>query len=301
MINKKQLITVLIVLITIAGCKDKPGNQETSALGFGEKTEHREDIRAMYFRFPTSKEMINYIDFSDFTYHEHLLNPVSNNDDYFRSNQKMLNLGVYLSDIAYLALFEKHNQLGDYLEVILKSCDELRLEFPFQNQMLDRMKANVGNQDSLLHIAEEYQDKVIDNLLNSGREKTIAIVSTGGYIEGLYLALESVESFEDNYATVQRIAEQKYAFNNLMKFTAQYKDDVNAAKSLAYLEKIDRKFQAIKYKEKPVVAKKQKDQKLLIDGGRELSITREQFTALKETVAEARNSIITTEISKNEN
>ncbi len=300
MINKKQIITLLIVLITIAGCKDNPGKQENDALGFGDNTESREDIRAMYFRFPSSKEMINYIDFSDFTYHKELLNPTANNDKYFKSSQKMINLGVYLSDIAYLALFEKHNQLGDYLEVVLKNSDELRLEFPFQNQMLDRMKANVGNQDSLLHIAEEYQDKVIDNLLNSGREKTIAIVSTGGYIEGLYLALESVEDFEGNYTTIQRIAEQKYAFNNLLKFTARYQDDPNAATSLAYLEKIDSKFQAIKYEEKPVIAKKQKDQ-LLIDGGRELHITREQFTELKKAVAEARNSIVNPEISKNEN
>jgi hypothetical protein len=128
--------------------------------------------------------------------------------------------------------------------------------------------------------------------MKNNKEKTLAVISIGGYIEGMYIALNLTDGFSVKSPVIQRIAEQKLSFENLAMFTYRFRNDKNAAQSLKYLKEINLVFNKFKMVKSPTTVNRDKPNSFVIEGGNSIVVTKEQYLNLKNTVNEIRMQII---------
>jgi len=274
--------------LTLMGCVSEDRKDDTETVGFSKNQE--ELMEAVYYRFPSASEMFNYVHKDELTYNENIVNSLDLVDNYQTTEAKLLNLGVYMADLSYLMVFEERQLAQKYLQSVQQLTSELRIEPPFEEAFITRMKQNVHRTDSLAKIADEFSSRVMDYLMATGREKYLAIITTGGYIEALYLALYAIDEKELNGLST-RIAEQKYAIGNLFNFIQQYPGEKTRLAN-DILNQLDGFFAQLEVEKEQVNAHKDSDGKLILTGGERIHITPSEFGKLQIEIKEIRNHVI---------
>ncbi len=278
-----------------SSCKSDPDKGQDKTGFQNQKKEEKDTVeqKPVYYRFPSAKEMLSYLKTEDLVYKTDLMNPVNNLEKYHSTRAKALNLGVYLADLSYMILFEKTRQVEEYFNAIFNLSADLRINAPHEERLLQKISENMHNPDSLIEIADQYHADIIDYLINTGKEKTLAVISTGSYIEGLYIATHLISEYNKHENTVKKIAEQKHAFQNLTKFAKDFSNDLNTQYSLKYLNKINQHFRDFPVINEKTNIKRANDSTIVLEGGNKIEITKEHFQNLKNRVAQTRNQIIT--------
>jgi hypothetical protein len=300
MTYKKLLYILFCVAITVVfACKQKPVNTEQKdETGFGQNEytdtiDLDNELNEVYYRFPSPNEVFGFIKDAGLKYQPGLVNPSGNNEKYVDSKSQTLNLGVYVADVAYIVLFGKSKEAITYFEAIHNLSDKAHVASAYDQPVIKRIQKNINNIDSLKSISTDAYFSIIDNLVDNEKEKTLAVLSAGAYIECLYIATQSVDKFSDKNMIVQRVADQKYAFENLMNYAEKYKDDANVAATLIELNKLKDLFASLTIdKKKKTEVKENKDGTFVFDGGAKIVINEKQFLALKAKVNEVRKNII---------
>jgi len=288
---------ILILFFTslcFTSCKSN-NTKEKKSTGFQTESEQPEDTLneiPVYYRFPSAKEMLSYLKTEDLKYRTDLVNPVEHIERYHSTRAKSLNLGVYLADLSYMVLFGKTQEIKEYFNVIFNLSAELRINAPHEERLLEKISDNIHNPDSLIKIANQYHTDIIDYLLKTGKEKTLAVISTGSYIEGLYIASHLISDYNSHESAVKKIADQKHAFKNLTKFAKKFSTDLNTKYSLDYLGRINKYFGKFTVIEEETDVKRENDSTIVFEGGDSIKITKERFENLKEEVTQIRQEII---------
>jgi hypothetical protein len=289
-------IAFIIILgaFCLVSCKSNP-DKKNEKTGFQPQNEKKVDTieeKPVYYRFPSAKEMLSYLKTEELVYRTDLMNSVNNLENYNSTRAKTLNLGVYLADLSYMILFKKTQQVESYFNAIFNLSADLRINAPHEERLLQKISENMHNPDSLIQIADQYHTDIIDYLLNTGKEKTLAVISTGSYIEGLYIATHLISEYDEHENTVQKIADQKHAFQNLTKFAKDFSDDLNTQYSLEYLKQINQHFSDFPVIDETTEITRANDSTLVFEGGKKIKITKEHFKNLKNQVTQVRNQII---------
>jgi hypothetical protein len=289
------LVSIVIMAINFS-CKtevkkDTDNKIDTQALSDSLLTS---DENHVFYSFPSSQEMFSFIKKdAELVYRTDLVNPLENITNYIDSKSKTLALGVYLADLSYMTLFNKTNSAYDYIDVITNLSSDLRINLPFQDSILERIKNNLNNPDSLILISDQYSSKIVDYLLQNNKDKILANITSASYIEGLYIAVNLVGEYSDDNEVVQRIVEQKHSFTNLIKYANKYHTDENTKVAIELLNEIYAVFE--KFPEKQESESKIErvgDNKMVLKGGKKILISENEFNELKAKVIEVRTKII---------
>ena len=288
---------IFILFFTSLCCTScKPSDKkEEKSTGFQTESVQPKDSlkdRPVYYRFPSAKEMLSYLKTEDLRYRTDLVNQVEHLERYHSTRAKALNLGVYLADLSYMILFEKTQEIKEYFNVIFNLSAELRINAPHEERLLEKISDNVHNPDSLIQIADQYHTDIIDYLLNTGKEKTLAVISTGSYIEGLYIGTHLIADYNSHESAIKKIVDQKHAFKNLTKFANDFSADLNTKYSIDYLQRINKYFEKFPVIEEEINVKRENDNTIVFEGGDSIKITKEHFENLKAEVTQIRQEII---------
>ncbi|MFP4605214.1 MAG: hypothetical protein ACLFNJ_07555 [Bacteroidales bacterium] len=293
---KTTFTTVLLLTITVYLSCGLEGKKEKKSTDFSR--EHTDVLQQdlpkknIYYRFPSAKEMLSYIKTEELNYRTGIVNPVNNLDNYYSTKAKTLNLGVYITDLSYMILFDRTQNIERYFNVIFNLTNDLRIKIPDEEELVEQISRNMDDSEKLLQIAEEYQTKIIDHLLNTGQEKTLAVITTGSYIEGLYISTKLLSNSDTQEKTLKKIADQKHAFRNLTKFSQSFEKDINTKAALVYLKDINSFFNSLPVIKEETEVKKDESNLLLIEGGKKSEITPENFNELKSIVSRIRTEIV---------
>ncbi|MFP4525615.1 MAG: hypothetical protein ACLFNL_04445 [Bacteroidales bacterium] len=293
---KTTFTTVLLLTITVYLSCGLEGKKEKKSTDFSR--EHTDVLQQdlpkknIYYRFPSAKEMLSYIKTEELNYRTGIVNPVNNLDNYYSTKAKTLNLGVYITDLSYMILFDRTQNIERYFNVIFNLTNDLRIKIPDEEELIEQISKNMDDSEKLLQIAEEYQTKIIDHLLNTGQEKTLAVITTGSYIEGLYISTKLLSNSDTQEKTLKKIADQKHAFRNLTKFSQSFEKDINTKAALVYLKDINSFFNSLPVIKEETEVKKDESNLLLIEGGKKSEITPENFNELKSIVSRIRTEIV---------
>lgn len=156
-----------------------------------------------------------------------LLNDNSNVEDYFTEYKQALNLGVYITDLGYSALYEEKNASIKYLESVEKLTAELGLDAAFDQNFLVRFEKNMGDSDSIIILMSEASKKSDNFLKYSNRKETSYLILAGAWIESIYFACELNERSQSPDIE-RRIAEQKQSLNSIIDILIEYnKREIN--------------------------------------------------------------------------
>lgn len=296
-------LTLLISLMLATGCqsggKRAPGTIDDTETG--EIIDRIEAMKQVHHLCPSPAEMLSVIDVADLSYDGNLLNPVENADQYLDTKSTTLALGVYITDMAYSALFGRHEETLDYLEVVRSVAEQIRLTGAINDELIQKARDNVEYLDSLFTISNEAFINMLFFCERNNRPNTIVVLSAGAFIESLYLAVNLVDDYDNAGYLLQHLTDQKYALENLMVFAGTLdEEDENIAAIMEDMNPILEIYNSLEVGSGEVTITDQSEagdeqpKKLVIGGGDSsppiLSAT--EFEKLKEETIRLRSRLV---------
>ena len=167
-------------------------------------------------------------------------------NDYDTNFKKALGLGVLSADLGYLNVYEKTAEIVNYLTVIKSISDELNIGQFFDFQTLKRLATNNDNMDSLMFLSVNSFHQMDEHLRKNNRSNLSALVVTGVWLEGLYLATQIVKGGSQNKALRDRIGEQKLVLTELFKILKVYKSqDKNFENLVIQMDELNKAYDEV--------------------------------------------------------
>lgn len=265
-------------------------------------TEGIESFSQIYHLYPSPAEMLSVIDMTEKSFDGSLLNPVERADQYLDSKSKSSILGVYMADLAYAALFGRHEETLDYLEVVKSLAEEINIMEAVDESMIEKARNNVEFLDSLYNISNDAFMNILSFCEKNERSNTVVMISAGAFTESLYFAVHMIDDYGTADRLLQHLADQKYTIDNFMLFANSIEsDDPGVESTIRDLAKIKSIYDGMKpgtgaVSVKPSTSSDERQLKKLVISGSgaasQPSFTEEEFTALKAAVIELRNNIV---------
>ncbi|MEZ5071433.1 MAG: hypothetical protein R2751_10795 [Bacteroidales bacterium] len=255
----------------------------------------------IYHLYPSPAEMLSIIDMAEMAYDGELLARVDMKDKYLTTKAKTSMLGVYMTDLAYSALFGRHEATLNYLELVRDLAEDIRIDEAVSDAMIQKARDNVDYLDSLYQISNEAFMNIIAFCERNERSNTVVMLSAGAFTESLYLAVNLIDNHEEADYLLQHLADQKYTLDNFMAFAVSVDQEDNVSSTIADLKTIKEIYDGMDPGSgKVTVTTGSEDgesapKKLVIGGSGDQSqpsLSRDEFFALEEAVVALRNKII---------
>lgn len=203
----------------------------------------QEEMVVEYYAVPSPEEILSYIHNNKITYTPKLMNSPANSDKYQTSKERLVAFGMYLADMAYAGSFEQSGTALRYFEVTERAGKSMNL-FPAEiEDLVERMLNNMNRIDSINNIYDELYLMVIANLHDTDRFGEYALISAGGFIEALYLALNSSDSDlkEDEFR--MRVWDQKMILDQLKSMFNKYLNETQKTQVMKDFEGVFTAFE----------------------------------------------------------
>jgi hypothetical protein len=241
------------------------------------------------FSIPSPVQSVMLIKKADIRYNEDLLNEASNSQNYIKEYKKALNLGVYGTDLAYLANFENNQLSLKYLKTIESISSDLNIQSAVSQDILERFTSNIGNRDSLYALNGEFYRAGYRYLKENERNELASLILTGGWVEALHLSLDAAQNSD---LLRNRVGQQRSALNSIVKLTENMEEE-ELVKMNAKLEELRDIFEELEYSyeyQKPITDKKEKT--TYINSKSSVTVTDDQLSKIRQKTIEIRNLII---------
>jgi len=163
---------------------------------------------------------------------------------YNTSFQMAYMLGVFGADLGYLNIYNKNTQIVDYLTSISKLADGIKVGQFFDFASLKRLATSRESIDSLMYISVSSFNNMDSYLRETQRGYLSALMITGIWIEGMYLATQVVVDNSDPVLKT-RIGEQKLNMNNLFLILNAYQSQPQIQELVETLNQIKVEFDEV--------------------------------------------------------
>jgi hypothetical protein len=227
-------LTFIISIVMLAGCGGENDYAESTIVEEDSSmVSHGADAaKRMFFMLPSPIETSSLLQKAGASYESSILNPIENISKYDLAKKKAINLGVYGADLSYACVFDQSQEAVFFLTNCKKLADGLGIDKAFDAVMMERIEANLDNKDSILYIISDSYWLADAYLQDNERANLSALIISGGWVEGLYIATQLVSS-PRNELIVQRIAEQKNSLEQLLEILNFYEKD-DEIKSISF-------------------------------------------------------------------
>lgn len=253
-----------------------------------EKIEHTQKI---VYSVPSPSEMVNILENAGAKYNFKLLNDLKNVDSYTSTKSRGLNLGIYGADLNYANIFDNTQETMFYIQCTQKLAEALGIENAISENTVTRAQDNVDNKDSMLNIVSEMFWELHDYLEQNDKMDITAFVIAGGWIEGLYLATQTVDEKKPNMEIVQKVGDLKLSLEHLLALLNTYEKNENIDAVIADMMKFKALFDKLEVK-KTETSVKQEGETTVISGGTSIVITMEQFKEIKALALKIRTEYV---------
>jgi hypothetical protein len=280
-INVFTLASVLTtsILFTACGGAEDPQKQPEVTVTVDEPAEDD----GYSFVPPSPLQVASIFKKAGLVYDASLLNPTAKADAYSTKFKQSLNFGVYSSDLAYCVKNEKYTEAGEYLNTLKALSGKIGLETVFASEnLVDRFKNNVGNQDSIIEILIFVQENTDEYIEQKGKIDLAVVYYTGAWVEGMYFgAMTANQNTTNNIGMI--ISEQMNMANSLYKGLLNIKDDAVETEELA--ESIKAIIDA--YENFDSVQNLGEDAEFM-----DINLTNEEVAVIAQLIIELRNEIV---------
>lgn len=290
---KKHYLNLLLsgaVAFGISGCTGSDEKKGTADQGDSTAVNETEvwGFEAMggnSYQVPSPNELFSIIKSSKLPYKEGLVSMEAVN--YTSSKEQALNFGRITADIAYTASYEKFQESITNFDNLRKVGDDLGISYVFDELMVNRVKSNMDNADSLEVISSSSYQRIIAQLEENEKGSTLAIIAAGGFVESVYILSNLIGEYSKDNPLIQRLADQKLVMENVLDYLNLYNEEPRVAEVLKELQGISDVFLNLD-EESVSPTKSEKGDKTVLGGSRVI-MTEEEFNQLKQAATDYRN------------
>lgn len=269
-IIKNVCLFALAIVFAFSACKPST-NKSTTPDDQGKLSQDdiKESVEKAVFPLPEPMAVYKMLQGIGATYLGEVLNPVESVENYFESNAKAVNLGIYAADLSYATVYSKRDDIDAYKKSTKKLIDQLDIKIDYKRLASAETKEKVENLDSLVSLTTEMFYDMYEYLYNESKPSFAALMANGYYVEGLYIATHISESTFDNVEMVKIIYGQSKPLEELIKLNENFADNEYIQSLQTALKKLKALY----------------DQ---TDG----SLNKEQFDGIKSTISAIRDTMI---------
>ncbi|WP_089357924.1 hypothetical protein [Ekhidna lutea] len=196
--SSNKVLTILSLLIFLSGCtssssgKDEKSKEELAE----EKTMH--DLEQLMEDFPDPSLVPFTLKSIGAEFDRAHINSLDNIESYKNNRDKMaLNMGIYASDISYLAAYGHEEDCIDYLKASHTIAEFLGDSAIYNEDDLNEFRGHISSQN------EEEIGRILGKLfletslkMEEDHHLTMAgLALTGSFVEGLYQAVITLETY----------------------------------------------------------------------------------------------------------
>lgn len=233
-----KLIAIVSGIGLLSACKQ---NEPTEKL----KTQHQTEIDSLYesadvdFVLPPFLSIAKSFKSAGLVYTKGKTNPVENRTMYELKIKRLLNMGIYSTDLAYCSLNNKNQEAHEYLKAIQDIANQVGLGSVFQDKaLLDRFDKSLENREDLEGFIYDLQEKSEMYLQDNELRHIATVQFAGAWIEGMYLGVSNAIDHPNEKVTGV-LADQMYLGKNMIRGLESYPDPSPELKAIiADLSKI---------------------------------------------------------------
>ena len=222
----KFLITFISVVILTTSCRQsaqKEGEQ-SSDMEMVEQKDIEQELQDIANPLPEPFEVYSMLENIGASYLGKVLNSPENAETYFTQKSKAVNAGVYAADLAYAVTYNNKEDIKTYSSVLKSILDDLGLNFDYTSLQSEIMKQKLMDKDTLIKYVSKIYVDTYEFLYKESAPSYAALMVSGAWVEGLYIASHISEDTYQNYDIVKIIYDQGKSLNKLVEFLGKYTD-----------------------------------------------------------------------------
>lgn len=284
----------MMLLAACGGGGTEADTQSTDSLGTQQAPKESEviGIGGRYFSVPSPVQTALAIRQAGLKYQKQLAAPLEKADAVTARMAQATLLGVYGADLSYATIHRDGQRSLATLQAIEKLGGKLELGNAFDKALVERFKANMGSEDSLLRFSG-VAFRAADQYLKANEAHDVsAWVLTGGWIESMHLTLSDPAAI-GNQVLMTRMAEQKGTLEGIVALVESTNTEGQADALLAALKDLRGAMEGVKVEyifEPPVTDASNKT--TFINSKTAVEVTAEQAAAIAAKVTAIRNMIL---------
>lgn len=229
--NKRilHLVIILIGMAFIYACGEEGENGNGGEKGIPTTVQPETpvvpgiDVQNIIQSLPSPIEMAALIKSSGVPFSKSYLAVPQDVDDFETNFKKALGLGVLSADLGYLNVYEKNNEIVNFLGSIRTISDDLNIGQFFDFHSLKEIATSGDNLDTLIFLSQTSFRQMDEHLRKINRSNLSALVVTGVWVEGLYLLTQIVKEDQTNEDLKESVGQQKASLEMLNKVIQSYK------------------------------------------------------------------------------
>lgn len=217
LISKLSVVLLSGILILNSCQSNNPSTTPENTSDSVGLNEISKNVHEVIYPLPTPFELTNMLSTIGAAYIPGSLNLADNNKKYFKENAKAINLGVYCADLAYAATYDQKQEIKVYSGVIKTLIDDLGIAVDYRYLLSDDFKEKANNKDSLIKIITDTYSNTYAFLHKKSNPDLAVMMTTGMWIELMYIASNISEDTYHFSGMVKLIASQRDSYNKLLE------------------------------------------------------------------------------------
>jgi hypothetical protein len=239
------LVLLIIGITCLDSCKNSTSSNQQKKVEKEQVKELSTQIETHVYPLPTSAEVIKTLTQLEVGYRVGLTNPVENSKKYFESSRRAINLGAYGADLSYATLYNKQQEVIEYLDVIASLANELNMSKIYNQDLYPKIKQNVDNRDELVKILTSTFNDTYAYLADNEQQPSALLVVGGAWIEGMYLTTQVSEAAYQVAGISKVMLDQKASFETFIEITKPYLTDPSVGDFVKLLDPVKKVYAGI--------------------------------------------------------
>ena len=252
-----------------------------------------ESKKSIFYGLYSPNEISEMLEREKMQYKPESFLPVEKASQFTSSSKIAMNLGIYGADFSITKMFDDPEEAILYMGAISELSEKLGIPASVLETSAIRIEKNIGSIDSISNIATEIFTTSTEFLLETGRENALSLILMGGWIEGMYQALNIIEtdSIPDSQM-VEMIMEQKYALNFLLTFLRNQYEDPDVAYYYRLLEVLADHFDKLEIYYKPGDIEVDTAKKVILTNWNRFDYSISAISDIKQIVTSIRSIVV---------
>jgi len=219
LVSYKKLLAIIFTSIFLTSCDDSKEENldDVSSESNIEISDSQKNLSQKVFNaMPARETIIHLINEGKSEYNAQFLSNPDKLNEYILESSRALNLGVYGADLNTANIYDQAQESMLFFKCVNILAKSIGVSDSFDENMGDRMTANQSNRDSTLSIISQAFTKADVTLRKNGRAGVSALLVSGLWIEGLYVACETAKE-TGNETIIKEIFQQNESLHNLIE------------------------------------------------------------------------------------
>jgi len=240
------VLPMLIISFTsLPSCKNRSTEKQQKIDEMEQARDIEKQIEDNVYPLPTSAEVIKQLTELEVGYIIGITNPVENTKKYFSSSQRARNLGVYGADLSYATLYNKLQEVINYLDAIRSLTNELNMSTIYNEELYDNINENFDKRDELVDILTTAFEETYSYLSENDQQPLALLVVGGAWVEGMYLTTHVSEAAYQVAGISRVLIDQKESFETFLEIAQVYDTDPNVSDFIKLLDPVKKLYEEL--------------------------------------------------------